>query len=54
MFLAFVMLKVASVGVIGGWPWWIILAPIWLPSVMAVVLICIAIIVKIFIGLRND
>ena len=33
--LILITLKLAGVGVVAGWSWWLVLAPVWIPALCA-------------------
>jgi hypothetical protein len=37
VFLIFLVLKLAQIGVVATWSWWWITAPLWLPIVLLIV-----------------
>lgn len=50
--LILITLKLAGVGVVAGWSWWLVLAPVWIPAIS--VLLSIAVIVCFFYLLTKE
>ena len=46
--LIFVTLKLAGVGVVANWSWWVVLSPFWVPIVIVVVLILFLVTLGLF------
>ena len=46
--VVFITLKLIGIDPVASWSWWWVMAPIWGPAVLAVVVICV---VGIFLGL---
>jgi len=34
VFIVFLVLKLAEIGVVATWSWWLVCAPLWIPPVM--------------------
>lgn len=50
----FIGLKLAEVGVVAGWSWWWVLAPLWMPISLIVALgLILALIIAISEAVRN-
>ena len=48
LFLIFLTLKLANVGVVATWNWWWVFSPIWIPIALVVVLATIVGLVELF------
>ena len=48
LFLIFLTLKLANVGVVATWSWWWVFSPIWVPIALVVVLAAIIGLIEIF------
>lgn len=48
LFLIFLTLKLANVGVVATWNWWWVFSPIWVPIALVVVLAAIIGLIEIF------
>lgn len=46
--LIFVTLKLAGVGAVANWSWWVVLSPFWVPVAIAVVLILFLVTLGLF------
>lgn len=47
IFIILLLCKIFNVGVVGDWSWWIITAPLWIPVLLAILIIIIlAVILK--------
>ena len=42
----FVTLKLANVGQVATWSWWLVLSPMWIPFVLLIIFIIIALIIS--------
>lgn len=47
IFVVFLTLKLAQVGVVANWSWWWVTAPLWIPIGLAVVFLGLAVILHI-------
>lgn len=54
MFLILFTLKVAEVGAVASWSWWLVTAPLWGAFALAGAIMLLGGTVVYFIGLRND
>lgn len=50
VFLIFLILKLAEVDPIGDWSWWWVTSPLWLPTIIALVILLVAATVIVTIG----
>lgn len=50
LFLIFLVLKLAAIGVVATWSWWWITAPLWIGFVLALAVYVIAAAVFVFAG----
>ena len=48
LFLIFLTLKLANVGIVATWNWWWVFSPIWVPIALVVVLAAIIGLIEIF------
>ena len=46
IFLIFLTLKLAGWGVVATWSWWWITSPLWIPVVLIIIILLIAVIFK--------
>ena len=42
VFLVFLILKLAEIGVVASWPWWAVTAPLWGPLVVVLGVLAVA------------
>ena len=42
--LVFITLKLAEIGVVATWSWWLVLMPIWLPIAFVLLLVLLAVV----------
>ncbi len=47
LFLIFLTLKLAGLGVVADWSWWWVTAPLWLPIVAALIVLAAAAFIKL-------
>jgi membrane protein YdbS with pleckstrin-like domain len=47
LFLIFLTLKLAGLGVVADWSWWWVTAPLWLPIVAALIVLAVAAFIKL-------
>lgn len=47
--LIFISLKLAGVGVVATWSWWLVLSPLWIPWVIALFVLLVAVIIGYFV-----
>jgi len=47
LFLIFLTLKLAGLGVVADWSWWWVTAPLWLPIVAALMVLAVAAFIKL-------
>ena len=47
LFLIFLTLKLAGLGVVADWSWWWVTAPLWLPIVAALMVLAAAAFIKL-------
>ena len=51
VFIVFLILKLAGIGVVASWSWWWVTSPLWLPltifGAIVVILVAIAVIVRL-------
>ena len=45
--IVFITLKLAGIGAVAHWSWWWVLAPIWIPLLIAIPFIVIAIVIAV-------
>lgn len=50
VFLIFLILKLAEVDPIGDWSWWWVTSPLWLPTVIAIVILLVMVAAIVTIG----
>ncbi len=50
--LILITLKLAGVGVVAGWSWWLVLAPVWIPALCG--LLSITVLVCFFYPLTKE
>jgi hypothetical protein len=50
-FIVFLALKLAGIGIVATWPWWLVTAPLWMPVVVFLVFLLIFAFVCIIIGI---
>lgn len=46
LFIVFLVLKLTEVGSVAGWSWWWVTSPLWIPFVLALVLVFVAGVIK--------
>jgi hypothetical protein len=46
LLVAFIVLKLAKIGVVADWSWWWVMSPFWIPLCIWLILALIAVIVK--------
>jgi hypothetical protein len=51
LFLIFLTLKLAEVGVVATWSWWWVFSPLWIPIAITAGLICLVVVVGILVAL---
>ena len=47
LFLIFLTLKLAGLGVVADWSWWWVTAPLWLPRMAALMVLAVAAFIKL-------
>jgi hypothetical protein len=47
LFLIFLTLKLAGLGVVADWSWWWVTAPLWLPIMAALMVLAVAAFIKL-------
>lgn len=47
--LIFISLKLAGVGVVATWSWWLVLSPLWIPWVIVLFVLLVAVIIGYFV-----
>lgn len=53
LFLLFLGLKLGEVGVVAGWSWWWVTAPLWGPLALVLVFFFVAVLVAIVFGIDS-
>jgi len=53
VFLVFLILKLAEIGVVANWSWWWVTAPLWIPFGIGIVLLLIYLIIGVIAVLLN-
>lgn len=48
LFLIFLTLKLANLGIVASWSWWWVFSPIWIPTALVIVLAVILGLIEIF------
>lgn len=48
--LVFIILKLAEIGPVQHWSWWLVLAPLWIPFTIALVVLLVILIVYLVKG----
>lgn len=46
--LSFISLKLAGVGVVATWSWWLVLSPLWIPWTIFLFILFVAVIIGCF------
>jgi len=49
LFLIFLTLKLAGIGQIANWSWWWVTSPLWIPMIVGITIIVIAVIIGVII-----
>lgn len=52
--IIFVTLKVAQIGLVAKWSWWLVFAPMWIPAVFVLSLLLIAGIAGLIISVMEE
>ena len=42
IFVVFLVLKLANIGVVANWSWWWVTSPLWIPLVLVIAILAIA------------
>ena len=53
VFLIFLALKLAQVGVVASWSWWWVTAPLWLPLVAVIGILLIFFIISVLVNVLS-
>ena len=48
LFLIFLTLKLANLGIVASWSWWWVFSPIWIPTALVIVFVIILGLIEIF------
>lgn len=51
IFLVFLILKLAEIGVVANWSWWWVTAPLWIPFAIAIGIFLIWIIIQVIVAI---
>ena len=51
VFLIFLVLKLAEIGVVANWSWWWVSAPLWIPAGIVIGILLIAGLVMLLMGI---
>jgi hypothetical protein len=50
-FIVFLALKLAGIGTVATWSWWLVTAPLWMPVAIALTIVLILAFVCVMIGI---
>jgi len=53
IFLIFLVLKLAGIGQVANWSWWWITSPLWIPILLGLAIVVVAVLIAIIIGTKN-
>lgn len=53
IFLIFLVLKLAGIGQVANWSWWWITSPLWIPILLGLAIVVVAVLLAIITGTKN-
>lgn len=53
IFLIFLVLKLAGIGQVANWSWWWITSPLWIPILLGLAIVVVAVLIAIITGTKN-
>ena len=53
IFLIFLVLKLAGIGQVANWSWWWITSPLWIPILLGLAIVVVAVLIAIIAGTKN-
>ncbi len=52
VFIVFLILKLAEIGIVAKWSWWWVTSPLWIPAAIVIILLLIISLLRIISGNR--
>ena len=53
LFCIFLVLKLAGIGQVANWSWWWITSPLWIPILLGLAIVVVAVLLAIITGTKN-
>ena len=53
IFLIFLVLKLAGIGQVANWSWWWITSPLWIPILLGLAIVVVAVLIALITGTKN-
>lgn len=53
LLLLFVGLKLADIGIVADWSWWLVMAPLWLPVALFVLAVVIGFVIAAYLDSKG-